>query len=841
MGKLNPYLMKLSLWWKKLGREKAALRVLLAIALVFLGGLFVGGLILTTTVLSGLPNVKKLSQYDPSQTTRIYSSDGTLIATLFDQNRTPVTIDEVSPLMQEAIISIEDRRFMEHGGVDFKGIARAALGNVVSGEVEQGASTLSMQLARRLFLSNERTYTRKLREAALAWKIDHQLSKEKILELYLNEVYFGSGAYGIDAASSLYFGKNPDELKLWQSALLAGLVQAPSAYSPLSDRQAALARTEEVLEAMESRGVITPEKKQQAVQEAAEYKFRNHGVAGGSGMLKYPYFTTYVIQQLSEHFPENYIRRGGLQVYTTLDRELQEQTELTVRSQVMGPGLSLGADSGAAVVLDNKTGDIKAMVGGTGWSDSDQFNRAWQAKRQPGSSFKMFVYAAALEHGFSPENEFADTESVFNYDTPNAWKPANSDGKFMGPIPMRTGLQFSRNVVAAKVMAHVGPDAVAGLAHRMGIENDLPRVISLALGAGEVSPLEMARAYSVLPNGGIKRPNLTITKVTDPDGEVLLDLAKDRNKTERVLGASTAATMSEMLRRVVTGGTGTAANVAGSWVAGKTGTTDKFIDAWFVGFTPHHTISVWVGRDDNQPMGRVYGGTLPAQIFRRVATQALKGHSPNAPLPGVNFAKDTVVELCWDSTYPALPGCPKTYSEHFYSGHIPTRKCPLHRKKTVKVETTLIKTEDGTITNLTPDVQASPTPEDVDVTEIEVEDPREDAEVVTPKTALIPYQEKEPEGKVEVEIDQLELEREYPEAGEVEGQGESKGGFKFYPTAEGENQPVHTADPEQPLGSKRDYPVADTADVQLEESDVYQVETSEEPVPEATPADPITE
>lgn len=745
-------------------------------ALLVLGALFlmvgIGGLVFYSSVTSGLPDVTKLDQYDAAQTTKVFAADGTMIATLFDENRTPVKIDEVSEVMKQSIVAIEDRRFFEHGGVDLKGIARAALGNFSSGGVEQGASTLTMQLARRLFLTDERSYSRKLREAVLAYRMDSALSKDKILELYLNEVYFGSGAYGIDAAASLYFKINPIDLNLWQSALLAGLVQAPTAYSPLVDKAAALTRMKEVLAALEANKTITTVQKAKAEKEAAAYTFVNNGLGQSDGMLKYPYFTTYVVKQLSEHFPENYIRRGGLQVYTTLDIPLQETTEAAVRNEVLGPGAQLGADAGAAVVLNNQTGEIVAMTGGVSWNTENQFNRAYQAKRQPGSAFKMFVYAAALESGFNPEQEFADTEAVFSYDT-TPWRPLNSDGQFMGAIPMRSGLMFSRNLVAAKVMAHVGPAKVISLARRMGIVSELPEVISLALGAGEITPLEMARAFSVLPNGGLLRPNRVLLKVTDAKGELLKDFVdSDKRIPERALSNRTAMLMCEMLRRVVTGGTGTSVNIPGAFIAGKTGTTDSFVDAWFVGFSPGHTISVWVGRDDNKPMGRVYGGTLPADIFRTIAEKALIKEGNTMKLPGVTFGDPYTAKLCWDSMYLALPTCPKTYSDTFSAGVVPTRMCPMHRQ--TKVETVVRKTSEGVLTNLNDDgsllVSPTPTP---DLISDEL-DPRKDPEVVTPAGARIPYLEKEPKGKVKVVEIKIEP-KEYPT---VEDDSDDAGGGK---------------------------------------------------------------
>ncbi len=714
----------------------------------------VGGSLLFAAVTSGLPDVSKLDSYDPARTTKIFASDGTLIATLFDENRTYVTAEKISPLMVQSIVAIEDKRFYEHAGVDWKGIARAATGNLFAGGKEQGASTLTMQLARRLFLSDERTYSRKVREAVLASRIDSALTKEKIIELYLNEVYFGAGAYGIDSACSVYFAKDPHDLELWQAAMLAGLVQAPSTLSPLVDRKAALTRLSEVLNALEAQAKITSTAATQARKKAAAYSFVDRPLPTSDGMLKYPYFSTYVIRQLSGQFPEGYVRRGGLQVVTTLDVKLQKTAEDEIKRSVEGPGRALGADSGALVMLDNNTGDVVAMVGGPGWNSKKQFNAAWQSRRQPGSAFKMFVYAAALEAGYGPENEFADTEATFSPGSPEEWKPQNSDGKFMGAVPLRTGLQFSRNLVSAKLIAHVGPSRVASLAQRMGIEGELPAVASLALGAGEVSPLQMARAFSVLPSGGVLRPTHAIKKVTTSDGKVLWDAAEDSN-VDRVLSKETARLMCEMLHRVVTGGTAPSANISSTYVAGKTGTTDNFKDAWFCGFTPFHTVAVWVGREDNKPMERVFGGTLPAEIFRTVAQAGLSGRDPASPLPGVSFGAPTRLKLCWDSTYPATSDCPKSYDEVFKAGVVASRVCPMHRKVSLPATFGAVSTVSHDL-SLTP--SATPSPALLELKEEDLPDrlnPRKDKEVVTSSGALIPYLEKPPSLKnVKFEVEQ---------------------------------------------------------------------------------------
>jgi penicillin-binding protein 1A len=713
--------------------------------------LTVGGSALYANFTAGLPDVSKLDSYDPARTTKIFASDGTLIATLFDENRTFVRLKDIAPVMLTALVAIEDRRYFEHDGVDLKGIVRAVVGNAASGDVEQGASTLTMQLARRLFLTEERTYARKVREAVLAYRIDTRYSKDQVLEMYLNEVYFGSGAYGIDSAAAVYFGRNPDKLELWQAAMLAGLVQAPTAYSPLEDKPAALKRTDEVLQAMLAEGKITDKQAREAAQKAATYRFVDRPLPATDGMLKYPYFTTYVIRQLSEQFPDNYLRRGGLQVVTTLNIALQDKAEKAVKASLEGPGRALGADAGAVVVLDNANGNLVAMVGGPGWSDSQQFNAAWQAKRQPGSSFKMFIYAAALEAGYTPEHEFADTQTTFSPGRPEEWKPNNSDGAFMGPIPLRTGLQFSRNLVAAKLIAHLGPSRVIDLAHRMGIDSELPKVASLALGAGEVTPLQMARAFSALPSGGILRPAYAIKKVTTAEGEILKTFSGEAEE-DRVLSVDTATMMCEMLRRVVTGGTAPAANIAGSYVAGKTGTTDNFKDAWFAGFTPHHTLAVWIGRNDNKPMQRVYGGTLPAEIFHSVARAAMTGLDASAPLPGVKFGEKQRVSLCWESTYLATSSCPKSYFEVFQTGAVATRQCPTHRQvllpnTVTRMSNTAPVNDPALMTSGSGDPALTanrPQPSQLLLTEASIPDelnPRKDAEVVTSDGAQIPYVE----------------------------------------------------------------------------------------------------
>lgn len=687
-----------------------------------------------------LPDLSELGSYDPAETTRLYSSDGQLIATLFDENRTYVRIDEISPIMTTALVAVEDARFYSHSGVDLRGIARALVGNLRSGQVEQGASTLTMQLARRLFLNDDRTMERKIKEAILARRIERGFNKDQILEIYLNDVYFGGGAYGIDAAASLYFRKSPDALTVAESAMLAGLVQAPTALSPLVDPQAALQRQVEVLDRMLSTGAITEAQYHDALQQAKAMNFA-HVQPVTSGMLKYPYFTTYAIQDLTRFIPERRLRGEGLKIYTTLDRKAQERAEATISQMIDAEGHHYGADTAAAVLIHNTSGEIRAMVGGTHWSQKDQFNRAWQAKRQPGSAFKPFVYAAALEAGFTPEHEFADTPTEFHPADGRTYKPANSDGQFLGAIPMRTGLQYSRNVVAAKVMAHVGPASVTRLARGLGIESELPQLLSLALGAAEVTPLEMAGAYSTLASGGVRHPAKAILFVQDQNGKVILDFRNTPG--ERVLFAQTTSTLVEMMERVVQNGTATSAYLTHVEAAGKTGTTDSYKDAWFVGFVPDFTLAVWMGRDDNRPMYAAFGGGLPARMWRNIME---KLPVENRSFPGL-AGRGESVQLCRDTTYLATPGCSQTYTASFRTVQ-PTRDCPEHRHLQAGKKLIMAHQAGSYPTADYPKAGESNDDSTESMSLVRKDDPREDPEVVSAGSALIPYTEEAP--KVEM-------------------------------------------------------------------------------------------
>lgn len=579
----------------------------------------------------GLPDVTDLTTFETDQTTRVFARDGQIIATLFAEKRTPVSLDKVSPTLIKALLAVEDSRFYQHHGVDWWGVGRAFFANVILRRVDQGASTLTMQLARNRFLTQDLSLSRKVREMMLAQRIEQHYSKEKILEYYLNHVYFGSGAYGITSASRLYFGRSPDRLSLAQAALLAGLVQAPSQLSPLVHRQAALERMKTVLGRMRETGLISGELYQQALQEGDRFQFGG-GHHSMEPLLKYPYYTTYILADLAQKIPEEQLYRGGLRVTTTLDVGLQRMAEDELRQTMAESGAAYQADNAALVLIENSTGAIRAMVGGRGWSTRNQFNRAWQAQRQPGSSFKPFVYAAALQDGLTPDSLVEDSPLQLGN-----WNPQNSDGRFMGSIPMRDALRHSRNVVAVRLCQRVGPEKVVQLAHALGVSEPLNADLSLALGSCDVSPLSMASAYSTIASLGFYRRPLGLVKVLSPRGETMLD--QQVTRPVLVLLPETASQLLEMMMGVVRSGTGTAAQIEGVDVAGKTGTTDDFRDAWFVGSTPDYTLAVWVGNDDHSPMVGAYGGGLPATLWRRVMQRVLaqKNHQKRfaliRPLP----------------------------------------------------------------------------------------------------------------------------------------------------------------------------------------------------------------
>ena len=548
------------------------------------------------------------------ENTRIYDRNGDLLgAVASERNRTEVTAKQIPKVLEDATVAIEDRRFYEHDGVDYRRIVGAAIHDVQSGSASQGGSTITMQLIKNLYEPGaRRTFTRKLQEAYLAYQYEDRFTKEQILTKYLNGVFYGNNAVGVQAAAQTYFDRPVSRITLPQAALLAGLPQAPSAYDPFRQSDVARERRNVVLDEMAEQGYVAEEKAEQA-------KRAGLGLKRGSAYQspKEGYFFEYVRQQLVERYGQDEVQQGGFKVYTTVDPALQE----TAR-QAIADRLSLSDDPAAAVVmLDTRTGFIRAMASHQEFGAESQFNLAAQAERQTGSSAKTFALAAAIEEGISPSTTYFSRR--LDFEDPR-WGPIETETygrSYRGPISLHSATLASDNTVYMQLSLDVGPEKVVDVAERMGIpkERGLPVVPSVALGSGEVTPLDMATAYAPLSNGGLRVEPRAIVRVVKPDGTT--DVFRPRRT--RAFSDGVSYEVTKILEANIQGGTGTAARLNVP-AAGKTGTTDDFVDAWFVGYTPHYSTAVWVGYPNDQGVKRfmssvhgiaVAGGTFPAQIW----------------------------------------------------------------------------------------------------------------------------------------------------------------------------------------------------------------------------------
>lgn len=596
-----------------------------ALATGFLAALFAAGTVagVVYSYSRNLPDINRMADFQPSRATRIYARDGTLLATLYKQNRIFVPIAKIPDRVRNAFIANEDHNFYKHHGVDFSGIARAALADYRHEEF-QGASTITQQLARALFLSSEVSISRKIQEALLAIEIEHYYTKDEILERYLNLIYFGAGAYGIEAASHEYFGTDVGRLTLAQAAMLAGLPAAPSDYSPYVDRARATERQRHVLDRMVANGYISD-------AEFSKAETRPLGLIAerptGLQSFRYPYFTTYVNHVLTATFGERPVLEDGLEVDTTLDPALQRLAENAVNWGVgRAKAEGINAHQMALVAIRPHTGQIVAMVGGAGgFSLKNQFNRAWQALRQPGSSFKTYVYTAAIDSGMPATTIVDDSPVSYPMGDGTLWRPMDDDDRFFGDITLRYALAQSRNIVAVKLAEQIGIDRVIEYAHRMGVRAPLEANLSLALGSSVISPLDQATGYATLANEGIHIDPSPLRLVKDSFGSPVLD---NRFPAEtEVVSAGTAYVMTSMLEGVIKEGTGYPNAEIGRPAAGKTGTTSDFRDAWFVGFTPDLVTAVWLGNDDYSRMNESFGGNVPARTWARFMKAAL-AHVP---------------------------------------------------------------------------------------------------------------------------------------------------------------------------------------------------------------------
>lgn len=590
------------------------------LGLVVLGSAAVaGGLVGLAISFRNLPDVRVLRNYAPTETTYIYDIKGRQLSSLHDEaNRKVVRLEQVSPHLKRAVMAIEDSSFYQHLGLNPNSIGRAMVANFKSGGVVEGGSTLTMQLVKNIFLTHQRTFSRKLAEAVLAIRVEQIFSKDEILEMYLNNIYWGHNNYGIQTAAESYFNKPASQLTLPEAATIAGLIQAPEAYSPFLKPQEAKRRQEIVLARMRELGWITPQEEAQARQ--AKLAYGKPTAWQGS---KLPYVTDAVIAELNERFGKETVLKGGMRVQTTVDYNQQKLAEATVKRayQRLRGGIYAKELQIALVAVDPRTHFVKAIVGGVDYQKS-QLNRVIQSRRQPGSAFKPFVYYTAFASGkYAPDSVVNDSPVSFR-DGSGYYTPKNYGGGYAGAMSIRTALTQSRNVPAVVIGRKVGVDKVIEVCKRLGIKSPLQAVTSLPLGAADVTPLEMAGAYATFASNGWHSDPSIIVRVTDSRGNVLLD---NTPQPQLVLDPWATASLTSVLKGVISGGTGRAANI-GRPAAGKTGTTDNERNVWFVGYVPQLATAVWIGDDANRALGKgITGGGQAAPIWREFMSQALKG------------------------------------------------------------------------------------------------------------------------------------------------------------------------------------------------------------------------
>jgi penicillin-binding protein 1A len=572
------------------------------------------GLIVAVAVATAyLPSYSDLTKRnDLGQMIRVRAANGAVLLSLGPSFGRWLPYDQIPPEMRAAIISTEDRRFRDHIGVDPIGIARSIAVRIKTGQWRQGGSTITQQLARNIFLTNSRNFGRKIKEGILALALERKFSKDQILELYLNRVYFGGGAYGIDAASRKFFGHGADHLSLGEAAIIAGLVKAPSNYSPTADVEAARDRSGVVLQTMARNGFISPE----VAASANPAEVRIQQTTNNNSVR---YFTDWALPQLDQLIDQT---QDPIDVWTTLDPGMQGAADRAVRANAPD-----GAQ-GALVAID-RDGAVRAMVGGKDYVDSI-YNRATQATRQPGSSFKLFVYLAALESGMKPTDTIVD-EPV----TIDGWSPRNAERENLGPVSLREAFSRSINTVSAKIGQQLGFSTIADMARRFGITTPISTFPSMVLGTSDVRLIEMTRAFASVANKGVAVTPYGIRRVVTADGRVLYNHDNDEG---RVLVAPwVAAEMTDLLQSAVLSGTGRAAQI-GRPVAGKTGTTTLNKDGWFIGFSSGLTTGVWMGRDDAKPVPGLQGGTAPARAFHdfmsvAVANRPVEQFDTQVPIP----------------------------------------------------------------------------------------------------------------------------------------------------------------------------------------------------------------
>ncbi|WP_408647674.1 transglycosylase domain-containing protein [Xanthobacter dioxanivorans] len=563
---------------------------------------------------SKLPPMQTLMIPKRPPTVTVLAADGKALATRGDMGGVAVPIRELPPYLPKAFVAIEDQRFYSHFGLDPEGLARALVTNLTSRRLRQGGSTLTQQLAKNLFLTQERTASRKVQELVLALWLEHKFTKDEILDLYLNRVYFGAGAYGVEAAAQRYFGKSARQVSLAEAAMLAGLVNSPSRLAPTRNLRGAQQRAALVLSAMRQQAMISQDMAGAALARPAQLS--RAGMPDSSG-----YVADWVMDQMDSFVGE---LPGDVTVRTTVEPALQQAAERALEDTLAKSGAKYGVGQGALVMLDTD-GAVKALIGGRSYADS-QYNRAVTARRQPGSAFKPFIYLTALEHGLTPDTVREDAPVQLK-----GWRPENSTHDYRGPVTLTTALALSLNTVSVRLTLEVGPKAVVATAKRLGIASALDPNPSIALGTSEVSVLELASAYTPFANGGIGVVPHVIDTVKSADGKTLYQRAGAG--PGRVMDPAYAAMMNQMMTQTLAIGTARRADLPGWQAAGKTGTSQDYRDAWFVGYTARYVTAVWLGNDDSSPTKKASGANLPVEIWSRVMKTAHQ-NVPVAELPG---------------------------------------------------------------------------------------------------------------------------------------------------------------------------------------------------------------
>lgn len=593
---------------------------------------------------------------------KVYDIHGEVITEFYQENRIPISLSKIPPHLINACIAIEDDDFYQHKGISIRGILRSQWTNfkniVLRLDKEarpQGGSTITQQLGINTFLTREVSINRKLQDMLIALQIERFFTKDEIMTMYLNEIYFGHGAYGVQAAANMYFNKDVPDLNLSECALLAGIPRGPYYYSPLVNLEASLKRRNIILNRMHELGYITKQELENTKKEPILLNYHNK-----RDILNAPYFSTYILAQLLETYGANMAYRGGLKIYTTLDLNMQQSAEEAFQESER---------EGAIIAIEPQTGYIKAMVGGRNFEES-KFNRATQAFRQPGSAFKPFIYLTAIDSGYTTSYIIDDSPITFE----NGWSPENYEKEFRGPVTLQEAFEHSINVVGVKLLEQVGIKKVINYAHKAGIQSELRSDLSLALGTSEISPLEITSAYATIANLGEQISPMAIIRIEDYDGNVIEQRAPEK---KRVFNKESCYVLIDMMKGVIERGTGWNADI-GRPAAGKTGTTNDFVDAWFIGFTPDLAAAVYVGNDDRQPLGnKMSGGVVAAPIWANFMKNSLKNYEKKDFVQPDEIIKTSI---CDQSGLMPVDSCPKSIECAFIKGTEPTDLCNIHQE-----------------------------------------------------------------------------------------------------------------------------------------------------------------